>query len=140
MKQWLANSVAIVLAGCFVWAGSGMNLVRYCCDECRHAGIEHVLNHSCDKVHHHTPHHDQDYCHHGDGCTVTRLEVSDGGISHAIQVPEIAALDVVVLPAIEEEILLFATANIETYTYENTRHTIPLTGRGVSISNRSILI
>lgn len=140
MKQWVANSVAIVLAVCFVWAGSGMNLVRYCCDECRQAGIEHVLNHSCDKVHHHTPHHDQDYCHHGDGCTFTRLEVSDGGISHAIQVPEIAALDVVVLPAIEEEILLFATANIETYTYENTRHTIPLTGRGVSISNRSILI
>lgn len=140
MKQWVANSVAIVLAVCFVWAGSGMNLVRYCCDECRQAGVEHVLTHSCDRVHHHVPCHSADCCHHGDGCTFTRLEVSDGGISHAIQVPEIAALDVVVLPAIEEEILLFATANIETYTYENTRHTIPLTGRGVSISNRSILI
>lgn len=139
MKQWWSNSIAIVLIVCFVWAGSGMNLVRYCCDECRQAGVEHVLTHSCDRVHHHASCHSADCCHHGDGCTVTRLEVSDGGISHAIQVPEAAALDVLALPAIEEE-LLPATANIEEYTYENTRHTIPITGRSVSISNRSILI
>lgn len=151
MKQWLANSVAIVLAVCFVWAGSGVNAVRYCCSECRHAGIEHVLNHSCDRVHHHgdqTSHsdsrhasqHNPRHCHHGDGCTFTRLEVSDGGISHAIQVPEAAALDVLAWSAAIEEELLLATANIEEYTYENTRHTIPITGRSVSICNRSILI
>ncbi len=117
-----------------------MNAVRYCCDDCRHAGIEHVLNHSCDHIHHHAPHHDQDGCHHGDGCTFTRLQVSDGGISHAVQVPEVMTLDVPALPAIEEEILLLATANGEQYNCENTRQTVPITGRIVSISNRSILI
>lgn len=140
MKQWLANSVAIVLAVCFVWAGSGMNLVHYCCDECRQAGVEHVLAHSCDQIHHHTSCHSAEPCHHGDGCTFTRLEVSDGCISHAIQVPEAAALDVLALPAAMGEELLLATANIEEYTYENTRYTIPITGRSVSICNRSILI
>ena len=117
-----------------------MNLVRYCCDECRHAGIEHVLTHSCDRVHHHNPLHSQDGCHHGDGCAFTRLQVSDGGISHAVQVPEVMTLDVLALPAIEEELLLFATANMDKYTYENTRQTVPIIGRSVSISNRSILI
>ncbi len=151
MKQWLVHSVAIVLAVCFVWAGSGVNAVRYCCDDCRHAGMEHVLNHSCDKVHHHddytshgekhrTPLHSQDCCHHGDGCTFTRLQISDGGISHAVQVPEVMTLDVPALPAIEQEILLLTTVDVEEYNCENTRQTIPITGRIVSISNRSILI
>ncbi len=139
MKQWWSNNIAVVLIICFVWAGAGMNNIRYCCAECRHAGIEHILDHSCDRIHHHTPLHSQDCCHHGDGCTFTRLQVSDGGISHTLQVPEVMTLDVPALPAIDKEILL-ATANVEEYNCENTRQTPPLTGRSVSICNRSILI
>lgn len=116
-----------------------MNNIRYCCAECRHAGIEHILDHSCDQVHHHTPLHSQDCCHHGDGCTFTRLQVSNGGISHTLQVPEVITLDVPALSAIDKEILL-ATANVEEYNCENTRQAPPLTGRTVSITNRSILI
>ena len=139
MKQWWLNSIAIVLIICFVWAGAGVNAVRYCCAECRQAGIGHILDRSCDQVHHHTPFHSQDCCHHGDGCTFTRLQVSEGGISHTIQVPEATTLDVPAFPAIEQEILLLATAKVEKYN-QNTRQTIPITGRIVSISDRSILI
>lgn len=147
-NRWL-NSIAILLAVCFVWAGSGVNYVRYCCDACRQAGVEHVLSHSCDRVHHpadyasgqathhhaHTP-----CCHHGDGCAFVRLEVSQGGISHAVQVPEVMVLDVLALPMASEETALPATVQETNNICENTGGAIPIIGRTVSIRHRAIII
>lgn len=147
-NKWL-NSMAVVLAVCFVWAGSGVNYVRYCCDACRQAGIAHILNHSCERVHHPADYafgqavqheHGTDCCHHGDGCAFVRLKVSQGGISHAVHVPEAMVLDVLALPVAAEETVLPATVQEAGSICENTGGTIPITGRTVSIRNRAIII
>ena len=140
MRQWWLHSIAIVLAVCFVWAGSGMNYVHYCCEDCRHAGIEHVLQHSCNSVHHHTPCHSAECCHHGNGCTFQRLEVSDGGISAAVHVPAVMVTDVWLLAEMDMSVVLPQVVSATENRYENTGVANPLHGRIVSIRDRVILI
>lgn len=36
----------------FILAGTGYNIVNYCCDSCESVGIEYLANHSCYDVHH----------------------------------------------------------------------------------------
>lgn len=53
-KQWQTYFMAFVLAVYFLFAGMGWNLVRFCCAECEHAGIEQVAARSCGAIHHHS--------------------------------------------------------------------------------------
>lgn len=76
---------SIFLSAIFLFAGTGYNLIHYCCSTCADAGIEKVAEMSCEGVHHH---HHTGFEHHShltdksvcittteDGCGITRLMV-----------------------------------------------------------------
>ncbi len=46
MKRFLLYIISLILAGYFFIAGDGFNVVDFCCDGCRNAGIDEVIN-SC---------------------------------------------------------------------------------------------
>ena len=35
------------------YGGAGINIISYCCNECRSKGIEVLQNHTCNDIHHH---------------------------------------------------------------------------------------
>jgi hypothetical protein len=51
LKKYLHIIFSISLSLFFVIAGSGFNIVNYCCDICESEGIEHVAGKSCALVH-----------------------------------------------------------------------------------------
>lgn len=77
----------------FIFAGTGYNIVDYCCDDCAREGIEFVAHHSCSTVHrenHHdccdikneTPVEDSHQAHiqthsHGNGCQIVRVQLDE---------------------------------------------------------------
>ena len=91
MTSYLRNIIVFALAGFFLFAGSGMNIVNYCCDVCAEHGIEEVAENSCSALHHHESDccessaahvdnsHEDMACsntsHHPNGCHVLRLNV-----------------------------------------------------------------
>ncbi len=144
MRKRGLQIVAVLLAVCFVWAGSGVNYVRYCCNDCRQAGIEHILNHACDHVHHNdggqTPCRNAGACQHADGCTLLRLHLSDGGICSTVHIPPVMAFEIPALPAMEETITLLTTPQTPAASPHCTAHTPPLSGRRVSIQHQLFLL
>lgn len=52
MKKYLSNIVALILATFFFFSGSGLNIVKYCCDICSEHGIQEVAANSCSSFHH----------------------------------------------------------------------------------------
>ncbi len=144
MKGKCLHSMAIVLALCFVWAGSGVNYIHYCCADCRDAGISRVLEESCEVVHHHE--HvchscgQSDCCGHSGTCAFIRLHISEGGISHSIHIPSVQVVVEEFLLACEGR-LLQALLESSTNFYSLYSHIpAPLSGRGVSIQHCSWLI
>lgn len=75
MRKLLTYCFTAYLLVFFLMAGTGISLVHYCCDECRHAGLEHIVEHKCDAVHHHDHHHDCTCLHH-DACHYLHYAVS----------------------------------------------------------------
>lgn len=92
MKQLYKILISGILVAFFVIAGSGYNIVHYCCDECEEHGIVQVATHSCEEFHqnenhaacsgHHQKHftendHKDMACseviHMNDGCHLLRL-------------------------------------------------------------------
>ncbi len=51
LKKYLHIIFSISLSLFFVIAGSGFNIVNYCCNICENEGIEHVAGKSCHAVH-----------------------------------------------------------------------------------------
>ncbi|MDO9634125.1 MAG: hypothetical protein Q7J05_03655 [Paludibacter sp.] len=80
----------------FVFASTGFNIVKYCCNDCAHQGIEHIAQHSCSTIHHDESeshclghddimHHDfgftdKSLCHQEDNCEITRIQLDDFSI------------------------------------------------------------
>lgn len=91
MANYFRNIIVFALAGFFLFAGSGMNIVNYCCDICADHGIEEVAENSCSTLHHHqndccesSANHNNDShedmacsntSHHPNACHVLRLKV-----------------------------------------------------------------
>lgn len=89
MNKLIKHSVSLLLAIFFVFAGSGMNIIQYCCNICSEHGIEEVAEKSCSSFHHHADdccgtsedhkHADDIACsditHHTQGCHILRLNV-----------------------------------------------------------------
>lgn len=91
MKTTLRHIFTVVLALFFLVAGTGFNIVKYCCHICYEHGIEEVAKKSCGSFHHEdhsccdsekeheTNSHDDIACsninHHPDGCHILRLNV-----------------------------------------------------------------
>ena len=90
MKVLLRHIFSLFFGFYFLMAGTGFNIVNYCCSICEEQGIENIALHSCDAVHHHESescdvenhHHaeNQDMAcenptHHPDTCHILRLKV-----------------------------------------------------------------
>lgn len=51
LKKYLNNTLAILSALYFLFAGTGYNIVNYCCSSCEELGIQFVASHSCEEAH-----------------------------------------------------------------------------------------
>ncbi|MFA6582058.1 MAG: hypothetical protein WCS79_09665 [Paludibacter sp.] len=75
----------VVSAAYFMFAGTGYNVVNYCCQSCAQEGIEAVATNSCNAIHHHLhstnhAHQKNDIAcnninHHPTGCHLLRLTI-----------------------------------------------------------------
>lgn len=66
--------------------------VHYCCDLCREAGIEHVMEESCEALHRHETHHHDGCCHHENSCWAHFLQVSQFTQSSQLHAPQALSL------------------------------------------------
>ena len=53
MKKTFTNIVVVFMAVLVFYGGAGVNIISYCCNECRSAGIEALINDKCCEIHHH---------------------------------------------------------------------------------------
>lgn len=70
MRQLIASISVVFLAGLIFYGGAGVNLVSYCCNDCRLEGVQVVVDEKCCEVHGHT--HD-----------MLTIETPNGTVSHA---------------------------------------------------------
>ncbi len=85
-----------IFALLFVFASTGFNIIKYCCNDCAHKGIDYIAHNSCLAIHHEeseplclghdeTMHHDLGFtdkssCHQEDNCEITRIQLDDFSI------------------------------------------------------------
>lgn len=50
--RYLHYISALFFAGYFLLAGTGYNVINFCCNHCEDVGIEYLVHHSCDELHH----------------------------------------------------------------------------------------
>lgn len=67
MKQLLRHIFSLIFGIYFLIAGTGFNIINYCCNSCEDEGIENITLKSCETVHHNEsgccneePTHDED--------------------------------------------------------------------------------
>lgn len=51
MKKTFIYLFVTVMSALIFYGGAGINVISYCCDMCRSAGIEEVSNHKCCGIH-----------------------------------------------------------------------------------------
>lgn len=149
LKRSVTYLFSAAFALFFLLAGTGVNIVRYCCAACAAEGIVHVAESSCTAVHHH--HTDAIPCacgdhedmgcsninHHPDGCHLLRFKVDQPVVAEVFTLP--LAVAVHVLFFIEQFQLLPTITEIAVSEFpENS--SIYAHGCIVPIRNRSLLI
>jgi len=103
----------VVSAAYFMFAGTGYNVVNYCCQTCAQEGIEAVATNSCNAIHQHlhsTNHAKQNNdiaCsninHHPGGCHLLRL---------TIDTPSVQTTSEVIVSTIIHRNLFYTTVNL----------------------------
>ena len=108
MKVLLQHIFSLFFGLYFLLAGTGFNIVKYCCNSCEEQGIENIALHSCEAVHHHESsccndlenHHaeTQDLAcenptHHPETCHMLRLKVEIPVITSAFELKSIENFD-----------------------------------------------
>ena len=70
MKKVFRQILAYICAVYFLTAGTGFNMIHYCCEGCAVEGIEAVAGRSCEAVHHeqNCGHEDDSCCGHDASC------------------------------------------------------------------------
>lgn len=58
MKKAFTYLFVMLVSALVFYGGAGVNVISYCCDQCRSAGIEAVSDHKCCEIHHH--HHEHE--------------------------------------------------------------------------------
>jgi hypothetical protein len=53
MKNTVKYTLTIIMAALVFYGGAGINIISYCCNQCRSAGIEALLEDKCCEIHHH---------------------------------------------------------------------------------------
>lgn len=89
MKKIFTHILSVLMAVLVFYGGAGVNIISYCCGDCRSAGIEALLKDKCCEIHHHAHHHDaaqndcgkaQDDCHKAKGdCHKTKEDCGKNG-------------------------------------------------------------
>lgn len=102
-----------VSAAYFMFAGTGYNVVNYCCQTCAQEGIEAVATNSCNAIHQHLhttnhSHQDNDMAcnnanHHPTGCHLLRLN---------IDTPSVQTTSEAIVSTINHCNLFFSTVNL----------------------------
>ena len=150
MKQILKNIFSIVAAIYFLIAGTGFNLINYCCDSCENKGIEYVTENSCSDVHRH--YHEVSCCsenhydntisgfeQHNKECNLIRLKVETPTINSVTKNIEIIYFNIQLFTAID----LFSTnvnSNLFTFlAYSPPETQLLLTGRDI-LCHKSVLL
>ena len=54
MKKIFTHIFAIFMAVLVFYGGAGVNIISYCCKECRSAGIEALVSDKCCEIHNHS--------------------------------------------------------------------------------------
>lgn len=90
VKQVIKYSLSILLAVYFLLAGTGFNIIDYCCPTCANKGIEQVAQVSCNGIHH--DHHCSDKCKHDDGCQFIRCTPDNSIIAESDDLPDVNVL------------------------------------------------
>ncbi|HRZ95942.1 MAG TPA: hypothetical protein P5084_00180 [Paludibacter sp.] len=112
MKQIFRNIISIIAAIYFLIAGTGFNLINYCCDSCENKGIEYVTENSCSDVHDHNHdasccsenHYDNtisDFEQHNKECNLIRLKVETPTINSDSKNIEIVYFNIQLYTAID---------------------------------------
>jgi len=95
MKKEFKHIFSLCFGLYFLLAGTGFNIIQYCCERCEDTGIENVAANSCEKVHHSGNYscchnESEDYScsninHYSGGCHILRLKVETPSIGAAFQ-------------------------------------------------------
>ena len=154
MTAFLRNTFSLLLGIYFLLAGTGFNIVNYCCDSCETKGIEFIAKHSCDEVHHHKSdcceshssasadsHQDiacADVQHLPDGCHILRVKVETPTV---VSIPELLSVTIFThtLFACESIFMDFQPEN--SFQYSTPPPDIPLpSGRDILTAKSVLLI
>lgn len=108
MKLLLRHIFSLIFGLYFLIAGTGFNIINYCCNSCEEQGIENIALHSCDSVHHHesdccnhdTTQHDEkeslvceNPSHHPDSCYLLRLKVEIPALTSVFELQSVTNFD-----------------------------------------------
>lgn len=128
----LYTTLALLFSAIFLIAGTGYNIVHFCCNDCEVAGIETVTETSCMSVHEHFCHDESTEHQHGEeamacmhelnkGCDLKRLTVD----VPSIQTPDYDFLDYSLLTA-ETGSVFAAMLSFEDFSQEvDISHSFP---------------
>ncbi len=125
VKKGLKYIVSIIFTTYFLLAGTGINIIKYCCDSCAEAGIETLAKGLCEDVHRHSPilknnHQSNDIAcsnieHQPSSCHLLRLFIDTPSVVSKMSTTDITINSVDLFCAIENNLTqrpLFATLSI----------------------------
>lgn len=108
MKNGFIYTITALLAILIFYGGSGVNFVSYCCDDCRAAGVEVVVNDKCCDIHEHQHEHNHshnkattakddcfDHLCETDCCTLERVDFEWDQTTHPVFNLEPVAFDLI---------------------------------------------
>ena len=88
MKKFLSISLLFLLAIVITYAGSGINIYSFCCDDCHTVGVEAITTNKCCDIHHDEHSSKEnifdivDTCEKShDQCTLERMDIDLQGVS-----------------------------------------------------------
>jgi hypothetical protein len=152
----------LFFAAYFMLAGTGYNIIHYCCNHCEEAGIEYLVQHSCEDVHQE----EAICCNHGNShpekeeaglfvfqqlptsgktcaddrhCEIKRIYLGDyASFSGTLitSIPEAEVIDVLFVPTG----LLALQNNLQKKHYSPPPENLTLTGRDILTTKQVLII
>lgn len=142
MKAYTHNILSIVFGLYFLVAGTGFNVVNYCCNICENEGVESVILESMHK----TPHSKMSCCEmektqemlchsleHPNSCNLTRLSVEPTTISSVLELKKDFSFQVVLFTDIQGRFLESFTVN------SGSKYHLPPPEKALILKGRDIL-
>lgn len=154
MTAFLRNTFSLLLGLYFLLAGTGFNIVNYCCDSCESKGIEYIAKHSCEEVHHHKSdcceshshasadsHHDiacTDIQHMPECCHILRVKVETPTV---VSIPELISVTIFTHTLFAYESIFMNFQPESSFQYPTPPPDIPLpSGRDILTAQSVLLI